>query len=72
VEFPEYSSVASREFLARLAQFYRDHQIPNPDSPQSGFLPKEDFFDSVYHTHQEASVARSQRLLQTLKPFLNF
>ena len=72
VEFPEYSSAASCAFLSRLAQFYRDHEIPNPDTPQSGFLPQEDFFDSVYHPHQEASVARSHRLLETLKPFLNF
>lgn len=70
MRFPEYSAPESQEFLAELSKFYRDHHIPNPDLPDDAFLETDDFFDSVYHPHQEAAHTRTQKLFHTLKPIL--
>jgi hypothetical protein len=34
-------------------------------------LPADDFFDTHYHLTEEASLVRSRRLAEQLKPYLN-
>ncbi|MBC8002463.1 MAG: hypothetical protein H7X97_07730 [Opitutaceae bacterium] len=50
--------------------FYRSIGVPLLGSISESILPKEEFFDTVYHLSAEGQHSRTQRLVQHLRPFL--
>jgi hypothetical protein len=54
----------------RIENFYKQLGVPVVGDYTDALLPLDQFFDTVYHLTDEAAVARTQRLIEKLKPFL--
>ena len=61
--FDEYLQPAPQKFLAQLNEFYKKYHFETLLTPRDSMLPREDFFDTVYHLNEEGAVERTHNLL---------
>ncbi len=67
---PDYHTAVARQNVARIAAFYASLGVPVAGEYTNPMLPKEKFFDTIYHLTEEAARSRSKLLAAELKPFL--
>ncbi len=65
--FPVYENQENREFFRRFQNRVESLGIPVVASPYDSMLPADRFFDTIYHLHQEAAVARTKALAEQWK-----
>lgn len=68
---PAYDRPKCAQVIQMLCEFYAEHDIPIVGTAQENMLPADDFFDTYYHLTEEAAVARTDRLIKRLTPFLS-
>jgi hypothetical protein len=68
---PEYDQPPTARAVERICQFYAGLKVPVVGTAQEAILPTTDFFDTCYHLTEEAAQARTDRLIQRLKPLLD-
>jgi hypothetical protein len=61
--FDEYLQPDSQKFLNQLNEFYKQCQFETLLTPRDSMLPKEDFFDTVYHLNEEGATKRTHKLI---------
>jgi hypothetical protein len=67
---PEFYLPPAQRTAKTIADFYAILDIPMLGDYKESILPPDQFFDSVYHLTDEASIMRTQRLLKHLAPYL--
>lgn len=65
-----YADPPTRRALRAISKHYRECEIPTLGTSFDSFLPESDFFDSVYHLHAEAAARHTDRLLESIVPWL--
>ena len=68
---PELHTDIARRNAERIANFYKQLGVPVIGAYTDVLLAPDQFFDTVYHLIDVAAVARTDRLVEELKPFLN-
>ncbi len=66
---PGYDAPAAFAFEKQMSDLYSSLGVPVIGRLHDALLPPSDFFDSNYHLTDEASVRRTSRLAQQLKPW---
>lgn len=67
IYFSEYNEQSAREFLAFHEVFFKKRNIDALMTPQATMLPKEDFFDTVYHLNEEGAIKRTEMIIPELQ-----
>ncbi len=68
---PEMHTPIAATSLGRIAKFYTELGVPIVGAYTDALLPRDQFFDTVYHLTEEAALTRTDRLAEKLKPFLS-
>lgn len=68
---PEYDSPAARQMPAQFRALYGALGVPVLGDLSESMLPEEQMFDTYYHPLRSAALARTQRLLVHLAPYLS-
>jgi hypothetical protein len=71
VHQPEYDGPNARQAIKTLTDFYTAQGVPVIGSAQAAILPLDQFFDFAYHLTREGAIARTNRLVPELKPYLH-
>jgi hypothetical protein len=66
LDFPEYASGSYAAFFDSVARLYEQQDVPLLGMPSDFFLPRESFFDSNYHLHDEAAAELTARIAPRL------
>jgi hypothetical protein len=69
-ERPEYYLPPARRTAKTIGKFFAGLDVPVLGDYTESILPPDQFYDTIYHLTDEASIARTQRLLQHLAPYL--
>ncbi len=67
VYFDDYKKSNPHKFLVQLQSFYTNNKFKALMSPSDSMLPREDFFDTVYHLNEEGANKRTSMLMDSLK-----
>jgi len=67
---PEYYQPAAQRTAKSIVNFFAGLDVPMLGDYTESVLPPDQFFDSLYHLTDEASITRTQRLLKHLAPYL--
>jgi hypothetical protein len=67
---PEYYLPPAQRTARTIGKFFADNNVPVLGDYTESILPPDQFFDTMYHLTDEASIARTQRLLKHLSPYL--
>jgi hypothetical protein len=67
---PEYYLPPAQRTAKTIGNFFAGLDVPVLGDYSESVLPPDQFFDSLYHLTDEASIARTQRLLIHLAPYL--
>lgn len=67
IYFDEYDKPDTQKFLSCLEDFFKLNKINSPLNPSASMLPREDFFDTVYHLNEEGAIKRTSKLIDSLK-----
>lgn len=67
VYFDEYEKSNPQKFLGQLQSFYSNNKFKTLMTPSDSMLPREDFFDTVYHLNKEGADKRTSMLIDSLK-----
>jgi hypothetical protein len=70
VDGPRLRTPAAKQAAGRIAGFFSDLGVPVIGDYTDAILPPGQFFDTVYHLDEEAALARTQRLIEKLRPYL--
>jgi len=68
---PVYDQPNGLEAIATINHFYASHGVPVVGTAQEAMLPKDQFFDYMYHLVHEAAINRTERLIPELEPYLH-
>jgi hypothetical protein len=68
---PEYDGPNADSAIKTITDFYTSLGVPVVGTAREAMLPKDQFFDTVYHLTHEAAVKRTDRLVPELRPYLN-
>jgi hypothetical protein len=66
IHFDEYDKPDTQKFLSSLQDFLKLNKIKSLLNPSDSMLPREDFFDTVYHLNEEGAIKRTSKLIDTL------
>lgn len=66
VYFDEYNKSNPHKFLVQLQSFYTNNKFKTLMSPGDSMLPREDFFDTVYHLNEEGAFKRTHKLIMEI------
>ncbi len=67
---PEYSLPPARRTIKTITRFYQSHNVPVIGTADEVMLPRDQFYDTMYHLTYEAGLARTERLIPELRPYL--
>ena len=67
---PQYDGPNARQAIQVITDFYASLGVPVAGRAQAAILPSDQFFDTPYHLTHEAAIARTDRLVPDLKPYL--
>jgi hypothetical protein len=67
---PALHTPLAEKTAARLADFYTRIGVPVVGEYTDSLLPADQFFDTVYHLREEAALARTERFVEKLRPYL--
>lgn len=67
---PVLHTPLAKKTAARVADFYAKIGVPVVGEYTDSLVPADQFFDTVYHLDDEAALARTQRLVEKLRPYL--
>lgn len=67
---PDYHLPAARQTAEKIRDFFSGLNVPVIGDYTDSLLPAEEFFDSDYHLTEEGALARTDRLIPQLMPFL--
>ena len=67
---PEYHTPLAQETIKRIKQLYAGLNVPVLGEYTDALLPREQFYDTIYHPTEEAARARTERLARQLIPYL--
>jgi len=67
---PEYDLPSAEKAPQKIRDFFKSMDVPVLGEARDAFLPKDEFFDTLYHPLHEAAIARTRRLLVHLAPYL--
>jgi len=70
VYHPEYDQPPARQAIQTITDFYRAEGVPVVGTAREVMLPVDQFFNTYYHLTDEAALARTQRLVPELRPYL--
>ena len=66
----EYHGPGTQRAIQMITHFYEVRHVPVIGSADEALLPSDQFFDTVYHMTHEAALARTERLIPELRPYL--
>ncbi|MDB6110761.1 MAG: hypothetical protein JWR69_2511 [Pedosphaera sp.] len=69
-EQPEYHLPRAKQAAQTIRDFFTAHNVPVLGDYTEPMLPPDQFFDTMYHLTEEASLTRTRRLLVHLGPCL--
>jgi hypothetical protein len=61
----------TQKFLSSLQDFLKLNKINSLLNPSDSMLPREDFFDTVYHLNEEGAMKRTSKLIDALENKIN-
>jgi hypothetical protein len=61
---PEYDGPIAQRSIKRITEFFAQQGVPILGTYQESLLPKEQFFDTIYHLVEDAAIARTERLMR--------
>ena len=67
IHFDEYDKPDTQQFLSSLQDFLKLNKINSLLNPSDSMLPREDFFDTVYHLNEEGAIKRTSKLIDSIK-----
>lgn len=67
---PEYNQPPSQQTAKTITDFFTSLDVPVLGDYTESILPPDQFYDTLYHLTDEASIVRTQRLLKHLAPYL--
>lgn len=67
IYFDDYGKSDPQKFLRQLQSFYSINKFKTLMTPSDSMLPREDFFDTVYHLNKEGADKRTSMLIDSLK-----
>jgi hypothetical protein len=70
LERPEYYLPPAKRTAKNITTFFAGLDVPVLGDYTEALLPPDQFFDTTYHLTDEAALARTQRLLKYLAPYL--
>jgi hypothetical protein len=68
----EYDSGMADNVESQLKQYFLKEEIHVVGGMREVLLPQVDFFDTIYHPTEEASITRSMKLAFQLRPLIGF
>jgi hypothetical protein len=68
----EYDSGMADNVESKLKQYFLKEEIHVVGGMREVLLPQVDFFDTIYHPTEEASITRSMKLAFQLRPLIGF
>jgi len=71
IYFEEYDKPDTQKFLSSLQDFLKLNKINSLLNPSDSMLPREDFFDTVYHLNEEGAMIRTSKLIDALENKIN-
>jgi len=71
IHFEEYDMPDTQKFLSSLQDFLKLNKINSLLNPSDSMLPREDFFDTVYHLNEEGAMKRTSKLIDALENKIN-
>lgn len=72
VDRKEYDSAKVESVEKQLHKYYKNEEIYVVGGIREVLLPQFDFFDTIYHTTEEASITRSRNLALQLRPLIGY
>jgi hypothetical protein len=67
----EYDNTVTDGVELNIRSFFEDMGVQVIGNVRAALLPQEDFFDTIYHPTEEASVHRSERLAMQMRPLFH-
>lgn len=67
---PAYEGPNAQKALATITHFYTSRGVPVIGTAREAMLPRDQFFDTIYHLMREPAIARTERLVPELRPYL--
>ena len=67
----QYDGPNAVQAIKVIADFYTSQGVPVVGTAQAAILPPDEFFDTPYHLMHDAAMARTDRLVPDLKPYLH-
>jgi len=70
IDFPEYANESSRSAQKKFESVYERADVPLLQTTREVLMPREDFYDSIYHLTEESMRERTLKLVEKLRPWL--
>lgn len=70
VQRPGYDGANAREAEGKITDFYKGLGVPVVGTAPDAMFPPDQFFEMPYHLTRDGAVARTEKLVPALKPYL--